>query len=106
MEQCLQQHMRTTVRLREMKLQRVEITRTIYQDLAAIARHDGDNDLAQMLTQHRDQHLKALEELAEAQYRSRLYYYALCLMEQNHSLTPDDAIAQAETLVLEAVIEA
>jgi hypothetical protein len=38
------------------------------------------------------------------QYRSRLYSYALCAMENDHSLTPDDAITQAESRVLEAAI--
>jgi hypothetical protein len=40
-----------------------------------------------------------LEDLAEAQYRSRLLYYALCAMEGDHSVTPDDAIVHVESLM-------
>jgi hypothetical protein len=42
--------------------------------------------------------------MSEEQYQSRLLYYALCAMESDHSLAPDDAITQAESRVLEAAI--
>lgn len=104
MDDCLKQHMCATVQLRESKLQRVESARNIYRGLINIAKLGGHEKLPDLLQRQSDSHVKALEELAEEQYQSRLLYYVLCAMESDHSLTPDDAIAQAESMVLEAVI--
>jgi hypothetical protein len=105
---CLKEHMRATVRLRELKLERLDLTRSIYDDFATIARHDGDEDLAQMLLQHGAEHLKALEQLAENEYQSRLRYYALCftLADGESDLKAKDMIARIESMVLEAAVAA
>lgn len=101
---ALKGHMRATVCLREMGLQRAELNREVLDGLINIANHGGRPKLAEALRQHRDSTTRELLEAAEAQYRSRLLYYALCTMECDHSLTPDDAIAQAESMVLEVVM--
>lgn len=97
-------HMRATVRLREMGIQRAQLNREVVDGLINIATHDRRPTLVTSLRQHRDSTTQQLEELAEAQYRSRLLYYALCAMESDHSLTPDDAIAHVESMMLEAAV--
>ena len=104
MDKCLQQHMCATVQLRESKLQRAAVTRDIYQGLITILKRGGHEKLPELLECQSESHRKALEELAEAQYQSRILYYALCMMESDHALTPDEAIAEAESMVLQVVI--
>ncbi len=102
----LKGHMRDTVRLREMGLQRAQLNREVLDGLINIANHDRRTKLADALLQHQDSTIRQLEELAEAQYQSRLLSYALCAMESDHSLTPDAAIAQVESMMVEAAIYA
>jgi hypothetical protein len=97
-------HMRATVRLREIGLQQAHLNREVLDGLMNIATHDHRPELVKSLRHHRDATTKQLEEAAETQYQRRLLYYALCAMESDHSLTPDEAIAHVESLVLEAAI--
>ena len=68
----------------------------IYQGLITILKRGGHEKLPELLECQSESHRKALEELAEAQYQSRILYYALCMMESDHALTPDEAITEAE----------
>ena len=106
MQDCIREHMCATARLRESMLRRAELAKGAYEGLGKIAKQAGCPKLLTLLESLRDSHVKTLEQLADAEYRSRLLYYALCLTESDPGLTPDDAIVQAETLVLEAAVGA
>lgn len=100
----LKGHMLACVRLRELGLQRARVVTQTFQSLINIARHDGRARLAEALELQQTSITQELEELAEARYQIRLRHYALCLMENDRTLTADSAISHAETLVLESVI--
>ena len=97
-----------TARLRESKLQRAELARSIHNGLVKIARLGGGKQMVPLLEHQRESHVKALEELAEAQYRERLLYYALCyvLEEYGSNLETEQVIAKVESMVLEAAVAA
>lgn len=108
-DESVKEHMRATVKIRELGLQNADVTRRVYEEIVSALRLLEREDphakgLADGIKALGDDHVKDIKSLAEAEYQCRLKSYVLAAMVADPTLKATDAFPIAEAMVLEAAV--